>query len=304
MKEVLRKELSKLLSIPVHWDCSLKSYTSFHIGGPAEALVQVQSLEELRKLLKFLHQNSIQWRVIGRGTNLLVQDQGFTGVIMILSGDLQSLAIDSKEDIVFLDVGAGHGITKLSAICGASGFSGLEFTMGIPGSVGGAVVMNAGAWGRSIADVLVNVSVMTVEGETTIEEKDLKFDYRRWLNVSNEKSFVVTSVKMRLTRSDFEEVLNLCRYYREKRSAAQPVGVGNAGSIFRNPPDDSAGRLIEASGLKGKAIGGAEVSVKHANFIINNGGATASDVLELMKCIQQKVKNDSGVDLEPEVHIL
>ncbi len=127
MKEALKKRLSELLGLPVLWDCSLKNYTSFHIGGPAEALVQVQNLEELGRLVQFFQENKVSWRVIGRGTNLLVRDQGFPGVVLVLTGALEVLAIKKKEDQILIDAGAGHSLTKLSTICGASGFSGLEF---------------------------------------------------------------------------------------------------------------------------------------------------------------------------------
>ncbi len=304
MKEVLKKRLNDLLGLPVLWDCPLKNYTSFHIGGPAEALVQVQSLEELGKLLQIFQESEVSWRVIGRGTNLLIGDEGFPGVVLVLSGALEVLAIKKKEDMILLDAGAGHSLTKLSAICGASGFSGLEFAMGIPGSVGGAVVMNAGAWGQSMADVLVSVSIMTAKGIKTFGEQDLKFTYRKWLNLPDNDNGVVTSAKIRLVKGDSGDIRRVSCEYREKRKTSQPVGLANAGSIFRNPTGDSAGRLIEASGLKGKRVGGAEVSVKHANFIVNIGDATASDVFKLMAIIQEVVKKDSGIFLEPEVHIL
>jgi UDP-N-acetylmuramate dehydrogenase len=304
MKEVLQKELSSLVSLPVLWECSLKDYTSFCIGGPAEALVQINTLEELKQLLRFLQKNRMSWRIIGRGTNLLISDEGFAGVIVVLSGELQGFDLEEKDDMIYVEAGAGLGLTKLSSVCADRGFSGLEFAMGIPGTVGGAVVMNAGAWGKCMADVIVRVSVMTNEGEKIFRESDLKFAYRRWLNLSDEKECIVTSAKIRLIRKDVDETRKRCHQNRERRKAAQPVGAPNAGSIFKNPPGESAGRLIEASGLKGMAFGGAEVSVKHANFIVNTGGATAKDVHSLIDFIQKKVRLDSGIFLETEVHSL
>ena len=304
MKEVLRRELSSLVSLPVRWECSLKDYTSFSIGGPADALIQISTLEELEQSLSFLQKNKMSWRVIGRGTNLLISDEGFAGVVMILSGTLQRFAFEEKDGMVSVEAGAGLGLTKLSAACAEGGFSGLEFVTGIPGTVGGAVVMNAGAWGKSMADVITRVSVMTPEGEKIIQEDDLKFAYRRCLNLTDQKECIVTSTKIRIVRKDIEEIRLRCRKNREKRKASQPVGAPNAGSVFKNPPADSAGRLIEASGLKGKSVGGAEVSVKHANFIVNTGDATAKDVLELIDYIQKKVRRDSGIFLETEVHSL
>jgi UDP-N-acetylmuramate dehydrogenase len=304
MNEVLGREMSTLLRLPVQWSCSLKKHTSFNIGGPAEALVQVESAEELLSLLRFFRKNEVHWRVIGRGTNLLVRDEGYAGVIVILCGGLEAVAFTARNERDLVEVGAGYGLTKLSMVCGASGFSGLEFAMGIPGSIGGAVVMNAGAWGKSMADVLVEVTLMTAEGLRIYGETDLRFSYRNWLNRPDNEESVVTSAKIALSRKDAEEIRKTCSLYRDKRTAVQPTGTANAGSIFRNPPGDSAGRLIEASGLKEMKMGGAQVSAKHANFIINTGNATAAEVLGLMAFIQNKVQQDSGIFLEPEVHIL
>lgn len=304
MDEKQKEELSKLLNNAVQWDHPLKEYTSFHIGGPAEALTQVHNRELLQRLLQYLADGGIQWRVIGRGTNLLVGDSGYPGVVIILTEEMKELSITQNKDEVWVEVGAGLSLTKLARCCQENGFSGLEFTMGIPGTVGGAVVMNAGAWESCMADVVDRVNIMTHQGEKRIVKEDLKFAYRKCLNIQNQTSGVVTSARLCLQHGDPAEMRKIYRRNLEKRKKSQPVEQRNAGSIFKNPPGDSAGRLIEASGCKGKKIGGAKVSEKHANFIVNTGSATAADVLELMTYIQENVHRDSGVLLEPEVHIL
>jgi UDP-N-acetylmuramate dehydrogenase len=194
--------------------------------------------------------------------------------------------------------------------CGDQGFTGLEFAAGIPGTVGGGVIMNAGAWGGEMGDVLASVTVVTPAGEILVLPRtELDFGYRIWHNsfhekMSGESGRVAVGVKLHLAAGDPERIRGLCRYYREKRRMKQPGKEPNAGSFFKNPPGDAAGRLIEASGLKGMKVGGAMVSPVHANFLVNCGGATADDVLELMKKVQATVQSNSGVLLEPEVHFL
>ncbi len=304
MDENVKKELTHLVESDVRWGCPLREYTSFKIGGPAEAVVEVGDRYELQLLLQFLVSNKLRWRVIGRGTNLLVRDEGFDGVILCLKGDFNSYRVEEENNTITVVAGAAYGLSKLSQKCAEYGFSGLEFGIGIPASIGGAVVMNAGAWGSSMAAVTTGVIVMTADGEKSWSQNELKFGYRRLVTLSDEKECIVTDIQMRLTRKEPEEIQKTCNSYRNKRSASQPLGLANAGSIFKNPVNDSAGRLIDTCGLKGKVVGDAMISEKHANFIVNRGNAKASDVLELISIVQDKVKRDCGVFLEPEVHIL
>ncbi len=301
-----QKRLASLLSQPVKWQCRLDCYTSFAIGGPAEAVVVVDLRQELAPLINYLAEERIGWRVIGRGTNLLVRDEGFAGVIVLLGREfLHSLTTSSADGAVVVRAGGGCGLARLSLRCAESGLTGLEFGCGIPGTVGGAVVMNAGAWGQDISAILRSVTVVTPGGEETIPRDNLGFSYRRWDGWERYQGMaVVAEVELSLRRGEVAAIKAQCKMMQEKRKASQPHEYASAGSFFKNPPHDSAGRLIEASGLKGMIFGGAMVSELHGNFLVNRGGATAGDVLHLMKVIQEKVKKDWGVVLEPEVHCI
>lgn len=303
MKAELKKELTELLSKPVKWDCPLREYTSFRIGGPAVALTTVVNGKELQDVLQFTQRYNTPFRIIGRGTNLLIRDQGYSGIAILLAGEFKQYTLGGSADVIYLEAGAGCSLTRLSVLCMEKGIAGLEFAIGIPGSVGGAVVMNAGAWGVEIGDIVESIAVMTSQGIQQITRNEIRFAYRK-MRLPSAETTVVTSVKLGLGKSSIEEIRTKCKDYREQRLEKQPIGTANAGSIFKNPKGASAGQLIEASGLKNMAIGDAVVSEKHANFIVNRGNATASEVLELIVYIQKKVKEDSGIELEPEVQII
>ena len=337
MEVELKRKLESLVSSPVLWDCPLCDYTSFAIGGPAMALVTVEEMSELQRVLVFLQEQKILWRIIGKGTNLLVNDRGFAGVILILGKGFGTISqLKTELNVVppptenisansrlavsegpVLQVGAGCSLARLVSWCTDQGLTGLEFAAGIPGTVGGAVIMNAGAWGCEMAGVLVSVTVITPAGEIrTLPRAELDFGYRIWhdfskrlpsVGVTGEERgarLVVVGVELQLASGDQEQIRSLCQSYREKRRLNQPNKECSAGSFFKNPKGDAAGRLIEASGLKGVRVGGAMVSPVHANFLVNSGGATAEDVVMLMKKVQAAVQKDSGILLEPEVHFL
>jgi len=315
MDEGLKKGLAALAGSPVSWDCPLRDYTSFAIGGPAAALITVQDLVELQGLLLFFVEHRIKWRIIGRGTNLLVSDAGFDGVILLLGTGFGALTrVDGGTDGgPVVQAGAGCSLARLVSWCVEQGLSGLEFVAGIPGTIGGAVIMNAGAWGCELSEVLVAVTVVTPSGQVcTLPRSELDFGYRIWHDLYRSQGakdgagarWVVVAVELQCVAADQEQIRSLCQSYRQKRQGKQPRREPNAGSFFKNPDGDAAGRLIEASGLKGLRVGGAMVSPVHANFLVNSGGATAADVLELMEKVRVKVQEDSGILLEPEVHLL
>jgi UDP-N-acetylmuramate dehydrogenase len=307
MQKSLKKKLEDLVEQPVKWDCPLASFTSFHIGGPAHAVVVVNSEDELLATLRFIREYSFDWRIIGKGTNLLVNDRGFQGIVLVLGPGFRYVKVDDKtsDEAVHMRVGGGYGLTKLSNLCVSKGYGGLEFACGIPGSVGGALIMNAGAWGRSMEDIVHSATFMTANGRLECKKDELEFRYRAIRNKElKQGNFVVVEVIMTLHREKSQQLKEQVASYLKKRRSSQPLNLPNAGSIFKNPPKESAGRLIEASGLKGLKVGGAEISSLHANFIVNNGRAKAVDVLTLMNIIQEKVKKDSRIELEPEVHIL
>lgn len=304
----LKKELELLAGSPVSWGCPLSDYTSFAIGGPALAVITVQELAQLQSLLLFFVEHKIKWRIIGKGTNLLVSDAGFDGVVILLGKGFSALSRvnTGTSGEVVVQAGAACSLARLVNWCVDLGLSGLEFVTGIPGTIGGAIIMNAGAWGRELAEVLVSVTFVSSSGQVYTQPRaELDFGYRVWHDHDRaEDERVVVGVSLQCRVADQEQMRALCQLYREKRRMKQPKGEPNAGSFFKNPEGDAAGRLIEASGLKGLMVGGAMVSPVHANFLVNSGGATAANVLELMEKVRVKVQKDSGILLEPEVHFL
>lgn len=304
-----KAELGELASNPVQWDCPLAPLTSFGIGGTAAAVIVVEKISELAALLSCCDRYSIKYRFIGRGTNILVADVGFDGVVLLFGKTLSAIRLleETSTGNIRIEVGAGCSLARLLGWCAEKSYSGLEFASGIPGSLGGAVVMNAGAWAGEIADVLGSVKVFSVvNGEEKITRKELDFGYRKWRNQKDgagEKRLVV-SAEIVLQKGTKDTIEATCRKYLAKRKEKQPKGLKNAGSFFKNPPGDSAGRLIEAAGLKGMRCGDAMVSPVHANFFVNMGSAKAQDIKALMRIVVNKVKEESGIELQAEVHFL
>ncbi len=298
------KDLARFWKGTILWDSPMAKFSSFKVGGPAEALVAVSNLDELKKLIRWLDKNDIAWRVVGRGSNILVPDRGLTGVTIILQEEFSSCEkyAAAEEGFAYIRAGGGCLLQRLMQFCTSRSLSGLEFVVGIPGSVGGAIVMNAGAWGYEIGSLVHTSVLMNSRGEIFTEGGvNLGFLYRKW---SMPRQTILLSATFRLIPGNREDIKEACRKYLELRRRNQPVSEPSAGSFFKNPPADSAGRLIEEAGLKGFSVGGAKISEKHANFIVNTGEACAADILHLMHVVQQEVYKHSGVKLEPEVHIL
>lgn len=307
MKTAWREQLASLVTHPVEWGGSLRRYTSLSIGGPADAVVRVERWHELQPLLAFLAAEKLPWRVLGKGTNVLVKDHGFAGIILLLGTEFATIGERAAKagGKTLVQVGGGCGLGKLCYSCIDWGLSGLEFCCGIPGTLGGAVIMNAGAWGRDMAAVVRGVTLVTANGEKRLSGEALNFTYRHWPEFERyQGAAVVAGAELELLDAEPAAIKKECQTLQERRKAGQPITLANAGSFFRNPENDSAGRLIEASGLKGTVVGGAMVSEQHGNFLVNRGGASANDFLSLMKLVQERVKNDNGIELEPEVHII
>ena len=298
MDERHKEELMKILGKAAHFDCPMGPYTTFRAGGKVEALCEVQDLLHLKALLFLARKEGLPCLVVGKGSNLLVKDAGLRGMALLLKGALEH--VEEKEGRVC--AGAGLGLAELVRFCNKKGLSGLEFLAGIPGTVGGAVAMNAGAWGKSTGDVVTAVEIITADGEEkTLDRSRLQFAYRKaGLPIGS----VVVRVHVKVTEDRPEAIGERTRDYLERRKASQPLDYPSAGSVFKNPPSDHAGRLIEAAGLKGKRIGGAMISDKHANVIVNVGGASAQDILALMETARQRVREQTGVDLEPEIRVV
>jgi UDP-N-acetylmuramate dehydrogenase len=279
----------------------MDQYTTFRIGGKVDALYFTRQLRELQKTVSYLTKEHIAYLVVGRGSNLLVKDGGFKGVVIIMGGELAGIE-ENKKDKQILMAGAGLGLAQLLNHCTRRGLGGLEFLAGIPGSVGGAVTMNAGAFGKDMGSVVQQIHVVTRDGElATRNRSELNFSYRE---LSVPKGTVVIRAKFRLVDENPEVVAKRLKDCLAKRKTTQPLEYPSAGSVFKNPPNNYAGRLIEEAGLKGKRVGGAMISPKHANYIVNTGGASADDVLALMELARKRVREQTGIVLEPEIRVV
>ncbi len=276
----------------------MSRYTTLGVGGNAEAVFRAESIEGLREMVGYLKGEGIPYLVVGRGSNLLVCDEGFKGVVIALNGGLASIETPTAGE-PYVEAGAGVALNTLVNFCTQRGLAGLEFLSGIPGTLGGGVAMNVGAWGREIKDVIKEITILT--GEGTVEGRgrgDLRFQYRG-LDLPEGSIILNGSLSLSLDRpASIKKRVIRCLDDRKKR---QPADKKSAGSVFKNPEGDYAGRLIEAAGLKGRRVGGAMISPKHANFIVNTGGASAADIMALMDLAMETVREMFDVGLIPEI---
>lgn len=280
-------------------DEPLAKYTTWEIGGPADVLVIPDNKQQLIRLIRLLYLHGVPWTKIGRGSNLLVSDRGIRGVVIKLGKELDYCRFD--DNLVY--AGASYSLIKLCTMAGKQGLTGLEFAGGIPGSVGGAVYMNAGAHGSDVSRILKSVEVLLENGEVVHwSNEDMQYAYRH--SVLHEQNGIVLEAVFELAHGDRNEIIETSASFKARRLRTQPLTLASAGSVFRNPPENFAAKLIEEAGLKGLRVGGAEVSPMHANFIINTGHATARDVLTLIERIRQTVQEQFGVDLTPEVLVV
>lgn len=294
------KELNSLGITDVQLDEPLSRHTTWKVGGPADLFIYPHSKEECIQALKVIRQHQIPWRVIGRGSNLLVKDGGVRGAVIKLGKGLDHF----EQTGTTVTVGGGYSTVLLASVTAKKGLSGLEFAGGIPGNIGGAVYMNAGAHGSDVSKVLKSAEVILETGEQVIlTNQELKFRYRTTI-LQNELRGIVTEATFQLTEGDRSQITKNLAQFKNYRRSTQPLDHPCAGSVFRNPDGNSAGRLIETAGLKGYRIGGAEVSTLHGNFIINRGHATAQDLLSLIQHIQTVVKKKFQVQLVPEVQVI
>lgn len=276
-------------------DVKLSNYTSYKVGGIARLMVFPKTEEKLILLLKKLNGMNIKYKVLGLGSNVIFSDKTYDGVIIKLD-----LFNNVKIEDTIITAGAGASLIKLSYKALNSGLTGLEFASGIPGSLGGAVFMNAGAYKSDMGYIVSSVKVLTPELEVkTLYNRDLNYKYRTSF-LKHNPNYICLEAKMVLRHGDKKEIKELMETRRQKRLLTQPLEYPSAGSVFRNPEGDFAGRLIEECNLKGRSIGGAQVSNKHANFIINKDKATASDVKNLIDYVHDKVKEEKNVDLKIE----
>lgn len=277
-------------------DEPMSRHTTFRVGGPADFFVTPKAKEEVRDVIRICKEAGMPYYIIGNGSNLLVSDAGYRGVIVQIYKEMNEVKIEG--DLVKAQAGAL--LSGIAAKALGAELSGFEFASGIPGTIGGACVMNAGAYGGEMKDVLESVTVLTGEGKIIeLGRNELELGYRT--SVIAKKGYIVLGAVLKLERGDGEKIKTYMDELKEKRVTKQPLEYPSAGSTFKRPEGYFAGKLIEDAGLRGFQVGGAQVSEKHCGFVINRDHATAADIMELMRQVQIRVKENSGVDLEPEV---
>ena len=277
----------------------MKEHTSFKTGGNADILINPKDDEAVKAILTFAKENDTPLTVVGNSSNLLISDDGIRGIVLKTAGGLCDISLSGN----IITAGAGVSLAKLCLFALDNSLSGLEFAYGIPGTVGGAIYMNAGAYGGEIKDVLIDATVLTAEGELkTVTRDELDLSYRH--SIVPEKGYIVLSARFRLTPKPKDEIKSYMAELRAKRVEKQPLEYPSAGSTFKRPEGYFAGKLIMDAGLRGYSVGDAQVSEKHCGFVVNKGEATASDVLTLIKDVQETVLKQFGVKLEPEVKMI
>lgn len=285
------KEIKKLKCGKIKENALLKEYTTYKLNGTVHIVVYPNNIENLVKLLNYVQKNKIKYKIIGNGSNLIFIND-YDGVLIKLS-ELNNLTIDDTK----ITVGAGYNLTKLAYQLSKSGLTGFEFAVGIPGTVGGAIYMNAGAYKSDMGYIVSEIKVLTPSLEIkTLYNKDLNFHYRTSFLQKN-KNYICLEATIILKPGDPKIIMDLINERKKRRLMTQPLEHPSAGSVFRNPENDYAGRLIEELGYKGKNINGAEVSKKHANFIVNKENASGKDIKKLITAIQKDVKEKYNIDL-------
>lgn len=286
-------ELKTLNIGEVYENVDLKKYTTYKVGETANILALPNNIENLIKLLKYLNKNNIKHKIIGNGSNLIFLGN-YNGVLIKLE-KINNITIN--ETIVKAE--AGISLIHLALKCSKLGLTGLEFASGIPGTIGGAIYMNAGAYNENMENIVRKVKILDENYNIKeLSKEQLNFDYRT--SIFQNKNYICLEIELELKKGNTEEILDLIEKRKQKRIASQPLDYPSAGSVFRNPPNESAWKLIEGIGYKGKIIGGAKVSEKHANFIINIGSATGKDIKKLIEEIKTKVKEKYNIELKEE----
>lgn len=288
-------DIKKLKIGKVIENIDLKKYTTYKAGGIGRVLVIPKDIESLQKLFNYINKNNIKYKMLGLGSNLIFGDDIYEGILIKLD-EFNDVNINGTT----IRVGAGYSLIKLSLLAARNDLAGLEFASGIPGTVGGAIYMNAGAYKSDMGYIVKEIKVLTPDNEIiTMSNKELDFHYRTSFLQKN-PGYICLEATLNLYKGDRNAILDVIRDRKKRRMETQPLEFPSAGSVFRNPPDDFAGRLIEELGYKGKKIGGAMVSTKHANFIINVGNAKGNDIKKLILEIQKKVKEKYDIELKVE----
>ncbi|MBR5228267.1 MAG: UDP-N-acetylmuramate dehydrogenase [Firmicutes bacterium] len=278
----------------------LSAHTTFRVGGPADLMVMPATKEEIIKLIDLFQTENIKYIILGNGSNVLVSDAGYRGAVIQIGNAMSYVNREDKK----ITAGAGTILSAVSSEAAKASLTGMEFASGIPGSIGGAVFMNAGAYGGEMSQVVTAVTAVLPDGSVKRFTKDEGFDFGYRHSVFCDNGAVIVEVEVELKPGVSEEIYAYTKELTRRRVEKQPLSFPSAGSTFKRPEGHFAGKLIEDSGCKGLSVGGALVSPKHAGFIVNNGGATAKDILNLIKLVQMRVKDEFGVDMETEVRII
>lgn len=277
----------------------MSKYTTFRVGGEAESIVIVQSEEELAKLILYLNQLEQEYFILGNGSNLLVGDKGYRGIIVKMGGPMEEVSVEGCKVVAR----AGALLSKVAAAARSNSLTGIEFAAGIPGSIGGAIVMNAGAYDGEMKQIVESVRVMDRDGEIlTLDNDTMEFGYRT--SIIKNRPFIVLEVTLQLSKGDEAQIGAKMEELARLRKSKQPLEYPSAGSTFKRPVGNYAGKLIMDAGLRGYRIGGAQVSNKHCGFVVNTGNAAAADIREVIEEVQERVKEKFHVSLEPEVIFL
>ncbi|MBW2000694.1 MAG: UDP-N-acetylmuramate dehydrogenase [Deltaproteobacteria bacterium] len=301
LKQDHRMEIAAILNGGVDFDYPMSELATAGVGGKVAALCHVRHVSALKHLVAFLSEEHIPYFAVGKGSNILVMDEGFGGVVIVLEGNLSEVE-GPEHGKNSLRTGAGLALARLLSYCRDEGLGGLEFLAGIPGTVGGAIAMNAGAFGFEIGPLVREIGVVAAGGETKVmRAPELKFSYR---SVSLPRGTVIAQAVIGVREDEPERIGSRISENLARRKEKQPLEYPSCGSVFKNPHGDFAGRLIEQAGLKGRRVGGAMISPKHANFIVNTGGATAKDFVQLMDLARREVRKRTGIELDPEIRII
>jgi UDP-N-acetylmuramate dehydrogenase len=298
MERDYKKGAKGLIEGRVLFDAPMRQFTSIKVGGPADSLFFPKDVDELRKLVRYARRKSIPFFILGKGTNLVVRDKGVRGWVISLTQGMKKIQLNGEV----VEAEGGLPLQRLVQFTIQKGLTGLEPFFGIPGTVGGGLAMNAGAWGAELKDVLRSITLMKDDGEVVERSRPrLKFSYRR---LDLPSSWIILKGRFQLKKGKKEEILERVKSYSEMRKRTQPLDSPSAGSIFKNPKESPAGKWIEEAGLKGFRMGQAMISDRHANFIINLGKATAGEVIDLMELVERKIYEKKGISLEREVKVV
>ncbi len=301
IKRIIENENLTIDKNNIFYDEPMIKHTSFKVGGPADCFLKVRDIEELKNILELIKKYNISYVVFGNGSNMIVRDKGYRGIVIKI--DINKFELIEENDEQKLIVGAGNKISEVAQKLLREELSGFEELSGIPGTIGGAIKMNAGAHGKEIKDIIECVTVMKTNGD--IEEilnKDLEFEYRS-SNIQKNK-YIVLEAKFILQKGTSEDIKKKMDEYKKYRIEKQPIEYPSAGSTFKRGDGYITAKLIDDAGLKGYTIGGAKVSEKHAGFVINKGGATAKEILQLIQYIKDTIKEKFGVDIALEVEVI